>query len=147
MISPPIASSSSLSASATTVTPTTTTSMTAQSNGHPKGNGVKGHGVKPKIKYPESDGKPMAYNTKQLEYIVSIHAGFSALYKDNPNVFIAGDLLWYPVEGDIGIRAAPDIMLAFGRPKGHRGSYIQHEENGIAPQVVFQILSPGNRRK
>ena len=36
-------------------------------------------------------------------------------------------------------------MVAFGRPTGHRGSYRQWDEEGIAPQVVFEILSPGNR--
>jgi Uma2 family endonuclease len=36
-------------------------------------------------------------------------------------------------------------MVAFGRPKGDRGSYKQWEENHIAPQVVFEILSPSNR--
>jgi hypothetical protein len=36
-------------------------------------------------------------------------------------------------------------MVAFGRPKGYRGSYKQWEEGGVAPQVVFEILSPGNR--
>ena len=36
-------------------------------------------------------------------------------------------------------------MVVFGRPKGYRGSYKQWEEGGIAPQVVFEILSPGNR--
>ena len=39
---------------------------------------------------------------------------------------------------------APDVMVAFGRPKGDRGSYLQWEEGGIAPQVVFAIRSPGN---
>jgi hypothetical protein len=36
-------------------------------------------------------------------------------------------------------------MVVFGRPKGDRGSYLQWEEGGIAPQVVFEILSFGNR--
>ena len=35
-------------------------------------------------------------------------------------------------------------MVAFGRPKGDRGSYRQWEEGQIPPQVVFEILSPGN---
>jgi Putative restriction endonuclease len=39
---------------------------------------------------------------------------------------------------------APDVLVAFGRPKGDRGSYLQWEEGGIAPQVVFEIGSPGN---
>jgi Uma2 family endonuclease len=38
-------------------------------------------------------------------------------------------------------------MVVFGRPKGDRGSYKQWEEENIAPQVVFEILSPGNRLK
>lgn len=97
------------------------------------------------IVYPESDGKPMADNTKQFRYIVTIHAGLTALFADRPDVFIAGDLLWYPVEGDNRTRIAPDVMVAFGRPQGDRGSYLQWREDGIAPQVVFEILSPGNR--
>jgi hypothetical protein len=36
------------------------------------------------------------------------------------------------------------VLVAFGRPKGDRGSYLQWEEGGVAPQVVFEILSPGN---
>jgi Uma2 family endonuclease len=38
-----------------------------------------------------------------------------------------------------------DAMAIFGRPKGYRGSYQQWLEDNIAPQVVFEILSPGNR--
>lgn len=99
----------------------------------------------PAITYPESDGQPMADNTLQFQWIVSIHNGLAALFKDNPNVFVAGDLLWYPIEGDNKTRAAPDVMVAFGRPPGHRGSYLQWLEDNIPPQVVFEILSPGNR--
>jgi hypothetical protein len=36
--------------------------------------------------------------------------------------------------------------VVFGRPKGDRGSYKQWEENNIAPQVVFEILSPSNSK-
>ena len=95
--------------------------------------------------YPESDGQLMADNTKQFRWIVTIQGGLDALFKDDPNVFVAGDLLWYPVEGDNTISKAPDVMVVFGRPKGDRGSYQQWQENNIAPQVVFEILSPGNR--
>jgi Uma2 family endonuclease len=101
--------------------------------------------VQPKIVYPESDGQPMADNTKQFRWIVTIEGGLDALFKNDPNVFVAGDLLWYPVEGQPTIRMAPDAMVVFGRPKGDRGSYQQWREAGIAPQVVFEVLSPGNR--
>ena len=96
--------------------------------------------------YPDSDGKPMADNTRQFDYIVMIQGGLAALFADRPDVFVAGDLLWYPVEGNIQIRAAPDAMVAFGRPPGYRGSYVQCREDGIAPQVAFEVLSPGNSR-
>ncbi|MCC6420266.1 MAG: Uma2 family endonuclease, partial [Gemmataceae bacterium] len=101
--------------------------------------------VRKPVVYPDSDGQPMAENTLQFRYIVTIQGGLDALYRDNPAVFVAGDLLWYPVEGDPTIRQAPDAMVAFGRPKGDRGSYRQWEEDGVAPQVVFEILSPDNR--
>jgi hypothetical protein len=39
------------------------------------------------------------------------------------------------------------VMVAFGRPKGHRGSYQQWKEGGVAPQVVIEILSPGNTQR
>ena len=87
----------------------------------------------------------MAENTLQFEWIVTIKGGLDHLFDADPNVFVAGDLCWYPVEGHPEIRIAPDAMVAFGRPKGHRLSYLQWEEGGIAPQVVFEVLSPGTR--
>ena len=97
------------------------------------------------IIYPDSDGQPMADNTKQFRWIVTIKENLELLFADAEDVFVAGDLLWYPVEGEPKIRQAPDVLVAFGRPKGDRGSYQQWREDDIAPQVVFEILSPGNR--
>jgi Uma2 family endonuclease len=95
--------------------------------------------------YPECDGKPMSDNTKQFRWIVTIKENLELLYANDPNVFIAGDLLWYPVQGDNSLCQAPDVLVAIGRPKGDRGSYQQWQEADIAPQVVFEILSPSNR--
>jgi Uma2 family endonuclease len=94
--------------------------------------------------YPDSDGQPMADNTKQFRWIVTIKENLEILFADQPQVFIAGDLLWYPVKGRPDLRVAPDIMVVFDRPKGDRGSYKQWEEENVTPQVVFEILSPGN---
>ena len=99
------------------------------------------------IIYPDSDGQPMADNTKQFELIVLIKKNLDLLFANDANVFVAGDLLWYPTEGNNKLRVAPDVMVAFGRPKGDRGSYQQCKEDNIAPQVVFEILSPGNTTK
>jgi Uma2 family endonuclease len=99
------------------------------------------------IIYPDSDGQPMADNTLQFRWIVLIKENLECVFRDNPDVFVAGDLLWYPVERHPEIRVAPDVMVVFGRPKGERGSYQQWQEENIGPQVVFEILSPGNRLK
>jgi Uma2 family endonuclease len=97
------------------------------------------------IIYPDSDGQPMADNTQQFELIVWIKENLELLFANDPNVFVAGDLLWYPVEGDNKLRQAPDVMVAVGRAKGYRDSYQQWLEDNIPPQVVFEIWSPGNR--
>jgi Uma2 family endonuclease len=97
--------------------------------------------------YPETDGEPMAQNTLQFNWIVKVKEGIEILCAANPDVFVAGDLFWYPVKGDNTIKYAPDTMVVFGRPKGYRGSYLQWKEANIPPQVVFEILSPGNTRQ
>ncbi len=97
--------------------------------------------------YPESDGKPMADNSKHFRSIVTIEGNSEILFEDNPDVFIAGAMLWYPVEGHPEICQASDVMIVFGRPKGDRGSYLQWQEENIPPQVVFAVLSSGNHKK
>ena len=82
-----------------------------------------------------------------FELIVLIKKNLDLLFINDPNVFVAGDLLWYPIEGDNKNRIAPDVMVILGRPKGDRGSYQQWKEDNIPPQVVFEILSPGNTVK
>lgn len=99
------------------------------------------------VVYPDSDGKPMADNTRQFRYIATLKGGFDHYYRDRDDIFIAGDLLWYPVEGDNKTRYAPDVLIAFGRPPGDRGSYMRWRENGQPPNVVFEVLSPNNRPK
>jgi Uma2 family endonuclease len=100
---------------------------------------------KSKIIYPEDNGEPMSNNTEQFRLIVWIKENLELLFADDPNVFVAGDLLWYPVEGNNKLSQAPDVMVVFGIPKGYRGSYQQWNEDNIPPQVAFEILSPGNR--
>ncbi|MCT7984120.1 Uma2 family endonuclease [Laspinema sp. A4] len=97
------------------------------------------------ILYPDSDGKPIAENTLQYRWIVRLVTNLKQLLKDQV-AFVAGDLLWYPVrvERPPAPCQAPDAMVAFGRPDGDRGSYKQWEEDNMAPQVVFEILSPSN---
>ncbi|MBD2041300.1 Uma2 family endonuclease [Microcoleus sp. FACHB-672] len=93
------------------------------------------------IIYPSSDDKPMADSTIQYRWITQIKGGCDAIFKDDPNVFVAGDLFWYPVEGNSNICQAPDVMVVFGRGKSDRKSYRQWHEENITPQVIFEVRS------
>src|SRR5262245_25837669 len=83
------------------------------------------------IVYPESDGLPMADNTRQFRWIFVLAGNLAGMYRDQGNVFVGGNLFWYPVEGHPEIRLAPDVLVVFGRPKGERGSYRQWEEANL----------------
>jgi Uma2 family endonuclease len=99
------------------------------------------------VTYPESDGKPMADNTKQARWIFVLHGNLTALFRTVVDVFIAADLFWYAREGDEQERTAPDVLVVFGRPKGDRGSYLQWQEDNVPCTVVFEVLSPSNTYK
>ncbi len=101
-----------------------------------------GSGAAKGVVYPESDGRPMADNTEQYRWIVLIKENLETLFEDSPDIFVAADLLWYPVADDTKTCAAPDVMVAFGRPKGRRGSYIQCEEDGIPPKWSLRSSHP-----
>lgn len=96
--------------------------------------------------YPDHDGQPMADNTLQWDWIVKIVGELREQFAGK-EVFVAGDLLWYPVRGEPKVCHAPDVLVAFDRPAGYRGSYKQWEEAGVAPHVVMEVLSPGNTRE
>lgn len=80
-----------------------------------------------RVFYPDTDGEPIADNTECYEWIVTVRENLEVAL---PQAFVAANLLWYPVEGHPEIRVAPDVFVAFGRPKGPRGSYKQWEEGG-----------------
>jgi Uma2 family endonuclease len=95
--------------------------------------------------YPDTDGNPMADNTQQYRWIVRLVSNLRQLLQEQ-TAFVAGDLLWYPVKVDAPPvpAQAPDAMVVLGRPDDDRGSYKQWEEDNVAPQVVFEIISPSN---
>ena len=95
--------------------------------------------------FPDSDGKPMAENTRQYEAIVTLKGNIEAFAP--ASAFVAGDHLIYVDPTDTAECLAPDVYVAFGRPRGHRGSYKVWEESGIFPQVVFEVLGPSNTPK
>lgn len=97
--------------------------------------------------YPETDGQPMAQNPKQWNAIVQIASNLERLYENDASVWIGKDQFWYPRAGAPQVVQAPDIFLVYGVEKKFRPTYKQWKENNIAPQVVFEVISPSNDRK
>src|SRR5262245_43153443 len=96
------------------------------------------------IHYPESDGKPMADNSRQFQWMTVLAGNLAVLFRDRADVFVCGNQNWYPVELEPEIVSAPDVYVVFGRPKGHRRSWKQWEEENVPMTVVFEVLSPNN---
>ena len=49
-------------------------------------------GTKLAVEYPSNEGEPMTQNTKQYRYITTLQGGLSAMLRDRPDAFVAGDL-------------------------------------------------------
>jgi Uma2 family endonuclease len=97
--------------------------------------------------YPDANGVARFDNTEQFHWIVFLKENLEILLAQNIDVFVAADLLWYPIEGDNRTCIAPDVMVVFGRPKGRRGSYQQWKEYGVVPQIIFEIISLSSSQK
>lgn len=87
---------------------------------------------------------PRADSSKQLRWILVLRNNLETLFAERPDVWVGGNLLWYPVAGEPDIRDTPDILVVFGRPKCDRSSYRQWEEDNVPLTVVFEIQSPGD---
>ncbi len=100
----------------------------------------------PAITYPERDGKPVAETDVHIEQLLDLRQALDWHFRDNPQVYVSGNLLIYYVEGDPNERIAPDVFVVFGVPKGQRRVYKVWEE-GKGPDVVFEITSRSTRRE
>jgi Uma2 family endonuclease len=97
-----------------------------------------------RIIYPVDNGEPLSNDTEHLKWITFLKNGLEDWFADREDVFVAADLLWYPVEGRPDISKAPDVMVVLDHPAGDRSSYKQWEEQGRPPNVVFEFLSKSN---
>ena len=71
------------------------------------------------IVYPESDGQPLGEDTLQVEWIFKLYNGLGGQFADAPDVFVAADLFWYPVEGEPSTVTAPDVRATQRSNLGH----------------------------
>ena len=94
-----------------------------------------------RIIYPVDNGEPFANDTEHFRWINFLKDGLDKWFHGREDVFVAADLLWYPIEGRPDISKAPDVMVVLNHPAGSRSSYLQWQENGRPPNVVFVFIS------
>jgi Uma2 family endonuclease len=96
------------------------------------------------IHYPERDGKPMAETDVHIDVLIYLREALRDYFRNEPQVYVAGNMLLYYEEGNPAACVAPDVFVVQGVAKGERRTYRLWEE-GQPPTVVFEITSRGSR--
>jgi Uma2 family endonuclease len=66
------------------------------------------------------------------------------VYRDRPDVYVGGNMLFYYIEGDPRRSLAPDVFVALGVPRRERRIYKLWEE-GKGPDLIIEITSRSTR--
>ncbi|MCS7178430.1 MAG: Uma2 family endonuclease [Anaerolineae bacterium] len=98
----------------------------------------------PPVDYSESDGKPMGETDAHINPLIYLREALADHFRDDPNVYVAGNLFVYSVEGDPSQVVAPDLFVVKGVPKGER-RFFQVWKEGKGPDVVFELTSKKTR--
>lgn len=96
------------------------------------------------IEYPYSDGKPMAESDLHRDEMMYLIQALDDRYREMPDVYVAGNLFLYYVQGDRKAVVAPDVLLVKGVPKGRRKSFLLWKE-GYGPCFVVEVTSASTR--
>ena len=90
------------------------------------------------IHYPESDGKPMGETDVHIDALIYLREALRDHFRDDPQVYVAGNMLLYYEEGNPAACVAPDVFVVQGVVKQERRIYRLWAE-GQPPTVVFEI--------
>lgn len=93
-----------------------------------------------KIEYPDTDGKPMAESDFQADPLIYAKTALKRHFKQDPNVYVSGNLLLYYEKGNPEAVVAPDVFVAMGVAKHDRRSFKLWEEPK-GPDFVIEITS------
>jgi Uma2 family endonuclease len=94
--------------------------------------------------YPESDGTPTGETGVHIGALIDLREALRDHFRDDPQMYAAGNMLPYYEEGNPEACVAPDVFVAQGVAKGERRTQRLWEE-GRPPVVVFEITSRGSR--
>jgi Uma2 family endonuclease len=92
-------------------------------------------------RYPDSDGRFMGDTDHHNRALILLRQGLEDRFADQPDVYIASNLVMYYEEGNPKARRDPDGLVAKKVVGKHlRRSYRVWEE-GVVPAVLFEVAS------
>jgi Uma2 family endonuclease len=98
------------------------------------------------VKYPCTDGEPMAETPVHRDATLDLIAMLKARYLAEPGVYVSGNMMMYYVEGDPEKWIAPDVFVTFGIPKLPEREIYQTWREGKGPDVVIEVTSRSTAR-
>lgn len=95
--------------------------------------------------YPYYSEEPVTESDVHRRAGVYLDKSLQRHFRDRPDVYVSANMFVYYQRGDRDERkVSPDVFVCFGATKRDRKSYRTWEE-GVAPQVVFEITSESSR--
>jgi len=98
------------------------------------------------VYYPESDGQPMGETDSHRREMTDLIEALEDRYRNDPQIYVAGNLFLYYAEGDPRAVICPDVFMVRGVAKRPRRTYKLWEE-GRAPSMVIEVTSRDTRRE
>ena len=92
------------------------------------------------VHYPESDGEPVAESDFQFIPLTYATSALGVFYADAPEIYVAGNMFIYFVEGDATMNVAPDVFVIPNLDKRLRTSYFMWLE-GQVPVFIMEVTS------
>ncbi len=100
----------------------------------------------PRIKYPSSDGEPMAETPIHRQTMADLIANLQDYYADEPNVYVSGNMMMYYVEGNADKSVSPDVFVTLGIPKLPERDVYKIWLEGKGPDAVIEVTSKSTAR-
>jgi Uma2 family endonuclease len=93
------------------------------------------------VKYPTSDGKPVAETELHLDVTFDTRDRLQLRYADDPMVYVGCNMLVYYIERNPRKHLAPDIFVVRGVPKLPKRDYWLIWKEKKAPEAAIEITS------
>jgi Uma2 family endonuclease len=100
--------------------------------------------TKKEVIYPDSDGKPMAETDIHRNEMINLLAMLEYHYRNEPTVYVSGNIFLYYEEGNTNEKVSPDVLVALGVGRKERRTYKVWEE-GKVPEVIVEVTSSSTR--